>query len=113
MQSSHAARLLSPEPQEPAMNARQPSCPCCDSRAVDRRAFLHHARHSALALGAAAYLSPLAHAEESAARGLARDANKSPESLVKLLYESLSPGQRERICFPWEYKHADLGLLRT
>ncbi|MEQ8849269.1 DUF3500 domain-containing protein [Botrimarina sp.] len=26
-----------------------------------------------------------------------------PESLVKLLYESLTPGQREKICFAWDH----------
>jgi hypothetical protein len=94
------------------MNARQAPCSCCDSRAIDRRHFLHRTGQSALALGAAAYLSPLAHAADPTAGSVATD-NKSPESLVKLLYESLSPGQREKICFPWEYKHADWGLLRT
>jgi hypothetical protein len=32
---------------------------------------------------------------------------------VKLLYESLSPKQRETVCFPWEHDAGDLGLLRT
>jgi hypothetical protein len=76
---------------------------------IGRREFFHHAGQSALALGAAAYLSPLAlAAEESAAT-----AGKSPESLVKLLFETLSPGQREKICYPWDHKSKDLGLLRT
>jgi hypothetical protein len=30
-----------------------------------------------------------------------------------VLYESLTPGQREKICFPWDYQHAEMGLLRT
>ena len=72
-----------------------------------RRDFLHHAGHSAIALGAAAYLGPLAaRAAEAALAG-------TPESLVKLLYESLSPKQREAVCFPWQHEAGELGLLRT
>jgi hypothetical protein len=77
--------------------------------AVRRRDFLQTASHSALALGAAAWLAPTALAAEAAAA----PATKAPESLVKLLYESLSPKQRETVCFPWEHKDAELGLLRT
>jgi hypothetical protein len=78
--------------------------------AVRRRDFLHAAGQSALALGAAAYLSPLAMADE--AKSLSA-AEKTPESLVKLLYESLSAGQREQVCFPWQHEHDEWGLLRT
>jgi hypothetical protein len=35
------------------------------------------------------------------------------ESLVKLLYESLTPGQRERICFAWDHQHPEWGQLRS
>jgi hypothetical protein len=76
---------------------------------IGRREFFQHAGQSALALGAAAYLSPLAIAAEASAA----TAGKTPESLVKLLFETLSPGQREKICYPWDYKSKDLGLLRT
>lgn len=40
-------------------------------------------------------------------------AASQPESLVKVLYASLSPKQREEICFAWDYKDAERGLLRT
>ncbi|MCC6493781.1 MAG: DUF3500 domain-containing protein [Pirellulales bacterium] len=73
----------------------------------DRRDFLHRASQSALAVGAAAWLSPLAMAEE------VKPAAAAPESLVKLLYESLSPKQRETICFPWDHQDPQRGLLRT
>ena len=87
-----AHRPLPPAPQPP----------------IARREFLQRAGHSAVSLGAAAYFAPLtAHAAESAA------APPAPESLVKLLYESLTPGQRERVCFPWQHQDANLGLLRT
>jgi hypothetical protein len=87
---------------------------CCDHHgnghpriALGRREFLQHAGHSALALGAAGYLAPLARGAEAAA------AASSPESLVKLLYESLTPGQREKVCFAWDHQHDDFGLMRT
>ena len=35
------------------------------------------------------------------------------ESLVKVLFDSMSPKQRETVCFPWDYKHPKFGLLRT
>jgi hypothetical protein len=73
-----------------------------------RREFFQHAGQTALALSAAAYLGPQAFAEEAA-----KAAASTPESLVKLLYDSLSPKQRETICFPWDHQDPKLGLLRT
>ncbi|HYO26285.1 MAG TPA: DUF3500 domain-containing protein [Lacipirellulaceae bacterium] len=79
---------------------------------VGRRQFLQQAGQSALAMGAAACTAPWALAGhgptafETAAKG-------TPESLVKLLYESLSPKQRETICFAWDHKDRERGLLRT
>lgn len=40
-------------------------------------------------------------------------ANVTSESLVKTLYDSLSPKQRETICFGWNHVDGDLGLLRS
>jgi hypothetical protein len=91
------------------MPIHQPRVVCPECRPLDRREFFHRAGQSALAVGAAAYLSPLVLADEQAAVKAA----KTPESLVKLLYESLSPKQRETICFPWDHNHSELGLLRT
>ena len=50
-------------------------------------------------------------AGESAAEAAA--AASSPESLVKVLFETLSPKQREAICFAWDHKDEERGLLRT
>jgi hypothetical protein len=36
-----------------------------------------------------------------------------PESLVKTLFDALSPKQRETICFAWDYQDPKRGLLRT
>jgi hypothetical protein len=81
---------------------------------MGRREFFQHAGQSALALGAAAYLAPRVLAETAPA-GAAADvvAANLPESLVKVLYESLTPGQREKICFGWDHQHKEFGLLRT
>jgi hypothetical protein len=72
-----------------------------------RREFLQRTGQSALALGASACFPPLA------ARAVAGAAKQPAESYVKLLFESLSPRQREQICFPWQHQDKDLGLLRT
>jgi hypothetical protein len=38
---------------------------------------------------------------------------QSPETLVKVLYETLSPKQRDVVCFDWDYVDPSRGLLRT
>ncbi|MEI6240045.1 MAG: DUF3500 domain-containing protein [Planctomycetia bacterium] len=37
----------------------------------------------------------------------------SAETLAQSLHASLTPAQREAICFPWDYRHPKFGLLRT
>jgi hypothetical protein len=84
------------------------SCPDCDAAipALARRDFirLSAAGAAAAALGSAV---PLFGADEKAA-----DA-KTPETLVKKLYDSMSKDQRKEVCFPWDYQDDKLGLLRT
>ena len=51
-----------------------------------------------------------------ASRGLAAVSippASSPESLAGMLHASLTPAQREAICFPWDYAQRKFGLLRT
>ncbi len=38
---------------------------------------------------------------------------KPPETLVKLLYDSLNAAQRKQVCFAWDYVEKERGLLRT
>ena len=72
---------------------------------VSRRDFLKTAGTAAvLAAGAA----PLA---ARAAVNIEKDA--SPESVAKLLYESLNDAQRKEMCFAWDYMDPKRGLLRT
>ena len=37
----------------------------------------------------------------------------APETLVKSLFDSLSETQRSKVCFAWDHKSKDYGLLRT
>lgn len=73
-------------------------CPDCDA-GLTRREFIAVAG-SAVAAATVAAIAPAAHAMPpipQAAKTVA-----SPESLVKTFYNSLSPGQREKICLPYD-----------
>ncbi len=37
----------------------------------------------------------------------------SSESLVKILFDSLTEGQRKQVCFSWDHQAAERGLLRS
>ncbi|MDZ4684042.1 MAG: twin-arginine translocation signal domain-containing protein, partial [Planctomycetaceae bacterium] len=78
-------------------------CPDCDGIAsvpVSRRQFVQTASAAAVAAVAA---PALLRAADSGVR--------KSEPLVKKLHESLTPAQKEEICFPWDYAD-DRGLLR-
>ena len=79
------------------------TCPDCsnnETAALSRRGFVQ----SVGAVAAAATLiSPQLRAAESA---------PTSETLVKKLFDSLSPKQKEEICFDWAYTD-DRGLLRS
>ena len=71
---------------------------------VDRRRFLKTASAAAIAAGS----TPVwAVAKDKSSK------RTPPESLVKVLYESLSESQTQSICFPWNYQDPERGLLRT
>jgi hypothetical protein len=79
-------------------------CPDCDREdlgGVSRRQFVQ-AAGAAVAVAAAAPRVLLA----------APEATAKPESLVKTLFDSLTPQQKEEVCFDWDYKD-DRGILRT
>jgi hypothetical protein len=63
-------------------------------------------RSSALGAAAAAFRSPIAAVAEAVAAD-------SAESLASRLHASLTDVQRQQVCFPWDYVHPKLGLLRT
>src|SRR5262249_60687033 len=88
---------------EPMMT--QTSCPDCEpSESYSRREFVRVLGSSAAAAAAAGALTGGAFAE-----GQAKPAS---ETVVKQLYDLLTPAQKEEICFPWDYTD-DRGLLRT
>jgi hypothetical protein len=90
------------------MTAPKIVCPDCDSMDhVTRRQFMKTACAAGLASAA---LPGLAHAAEPS---LSADSAEQPESIVKLLYESFSPKQKETLCFAWDYQAPKMGLLRT
>lgn len=87
------------------------SCPDCtgmEPLPVSRRDFVKVV--GAAAAVAASGLTPHAFAKDPAAAP--KGAEKTPETLTKKLYDSLSPAQKEDICFEWDYRD-DRGLLRT
>lgn len=83
------------------------NCPkhdCSNSPVWSRRRFV-----SAVGLSTAA-LPLVSLAEEEKAK---KKKKRSPEKLVKKLYESLSEKQRKEICFDWDFVDETRGLLRT
>src|SRR6185295_2942618 len=88
------------------MSNQRDVCPDCESgfESLNRRTFLKTAGVAAVA---ATSMPAWAHAGEAA------KAASVPESVVKLLYESLSDKQKQTICFAWDYMDPKRGLLRT
>jgi hypothetical protein len=103
------------------MESRQKNLAACDcghdlferERQLVRREFLKTAGGLALGAGALAVGLPAGRVWAEAKAATGNTATSSPESLVKVLFEALSPKKREAICFPWGYQHDDYGLLRT
>jgi hypothetical protein len=91
-------------------------CPDCDSlptsesssRRSNRRDFLKVTAAASAATVAASALPLWATAADAPA-----STGSSPESLVKVLYDSLSGEQRKVVCFDWDYQDSKRGLLRT
>ena len=80
-----------------------PDCNVVDSP-IDRRRFLQQAGVAAVAAGTV----PLwAQAKDAAA------VSSGPESVVKVLFESLSSEQKQEVCYDWDFVHPKMGLLRT
>jgi hypothetical protein len=79
-------------------------CPDCEGEGfeLDRRHFLK-------AAGAAVAISAL----PTALRAAETSEAKTPETLVKQLYEALSEEQKKVVAFDWDHNDPKLGLLRT
>jgi len=74
--------------------------------AQPRRAFLKETATAAVAASALPLLPTLASAA-------ADKKVKTPETLVKVLYDTLTATQRKAVCFDWNYIDPKRGLLRT
>lgn len=87
----------------------EPTCPDCESgtaAAFDRRGFLKSMTSAtAAAFSGALWAAPPAFAAPSP--------TSAAETAVKALYDTLSESQKKTICFDWDYKHPERGLLRT
>lgn len=77
-----------------------PDCHTADQPTLGRRQFVQAA---GVATAAALVAPRMSLAEETA--------TPKPENLIKKLYESLTPTQKEEVAFPWDYTD-DRGLLR-
>src|SRR5208283_5852501 len=74
---------------------------------ISRRGFLKAAGTATVLVGAGTSVLT------SAVAATVAPPNSSPESLVKVLYGSLTPEQRKQICFAWDHQDETRGLLRT
>src|SRR5262245_51484963 len=78
------------------------TCPDCD---LDRRGFLGSIAAAAVAGGTGLFNVPNALAAPSP--------KSAAETAVKAFYDTLTDAQKKAICFDWDYKHPERGLLRT
>jgi Protein of unknown function (DUF3500) len=80
-------------------------CPDCDDNGLDRRSFLRVAGTTAAAASLPLFAT---------ARAVAVPTKKSAaETAVKGLYATLTDEQKKVICFDWDFKETERGLLRT
>lgn len=88
---------------------KAPRCPDCEETdfPVSRREFVR-------VVGAGAAVAAAAPIAGTVSRALAAENAGKPEceTLVKKLYDTLTPAQKQDICFDWHYTD-DRGLLRT
>ncbi len=103
-----------------ATKANHLVCDCCqelehNERRMPRREFLTTAGGVVIGASAIGSILPAGRvwAQAKAPDAAAAAASSTPESLVKVLYDMLSPKQREGVCFGWDHMDRDRGLLRT
>ena len=77
-----------------------------DSASSRRRDFLKTAGAAALAAGGVSFLPHVLQAEPA-------KKVKTPETLVKVLYDTLKEKQKKAVCFDWNHVDKKRGLLRT
>src|SRR5207248_686247 len=73
---------------------------------LDRRQFLRTVTATTTAaVGSTLWAVPRASA--------APTPDSPAETTVKAFYATLTPAQKKAVCFDWDYKHPERGLLRT
>jgi hypothetical protein len=80
-------------------------CDVLETTPVSRRRFVQTLGAGAAVVSASALPIVVRGADETARKAV-------PESLVKKLFDLLTPDQKKEVCFPWDYND-DRGLLRT
>src|SRR5580704_9655022 len=90
------------------MNRTCPDCEDSENGGLDRRGFL---RSIAAVAGTTAAGGSLLWATLKVAA--APSPKSAAETSVKALYDTLNDKQKKTICFDWDYKHPERGLLRT
>src|SRR4051812_3461045 len=80
-------------------------CPDCDADQTDRRLFLQTVAATAAATALPVWAVPRAVATPTP--------TSAAETIVKGLFDSLTPEQKKRVCFAWDHKDPKRGLLRT
>lgn len=90
------------------MENRKVVCPDCDEGGINlnRRDFLRTAGVTTAAAAAGLWAVPRAAAAEATRTSAA-------ETAVKALYDTLTPKQKETVCFAWDHVDKQRGLLRT
>lgn len=78
-----------------------------DAEVVDRRGFLTSLTSTA-AVGVFG-----AGIGNAVATSAAPNPKSAAETSVKTLYDTLTAAQKKTICFPWDHKDPERGLLRT
>lgn len=90
------------------MNSNHRPCPDCQAEAagLSRRDFLKTTGAAGVAAIATTSLPVWAQAKDTSAAS-------QPESLVKVLYDTLTDAQKPDVCYAWDYIDSERGLLRT
>ncbi|MGC4004554.1 MAG: DUF3500 domain-containing protein [Pirellulales bacterium] len=89
------------------------ACPDCGPTGFDRRRFLKTGAVAAGSLLAAGSLNPWSPAADAPSTAAPATTGSTPETLVKVLYETLTPKQKDAVCFAWDHQDPKRGLLRT
>lgn len=86
-------------------------CPECDGHELDRVSRRQFVQTVGATAAAASALTAFPGTARAADQSKADQAKAPPETMVKKLYDTLTPQQKEDICFDWDYRD-DRGLLR-